>query len=93
MLKLFDKHALCNGLGSLIPIQTGTTNDWPVIFVLDSRNRILTGGEYSFDCSLISNLAYLALILFFLFLVHKKAVLWKNLRFFLICEVEDTGRI
>ncbi len=43
MLKLFDKHALYNGLGSLIPIQTGATNDWPVIFVLDSRNRILTG--------------------------------------------------
>ena len=72
MLKLFDKHALYNGLGRLIPIQTGTTNDWPVIFVLDSRNRILTGGEYSFDCSLISNLAYLVLILFFLFLLHKK---------------------
>ena len=43
MLKLFDKHALYNGLGSLIPIQTGTTNDWPVIFVLDSRNHTHRG--------------------------------------------------
>lgn len=65
-------HALYNGLGSLIPLQAGTTDDWPVIFVLDSRNRILTGGEYGFDCSLISNLAYLALILFFLFLLRRK---------------------
>lgn len=68
----FTVHALYNGLGSLIPVQTTISNDWPVIFLLKNNNRLITGGEYGFDCSLINNIAYILIILILLLILHRK---------------------
>ncbi|MFL2062774.1 lysostaphin resistance A-like protein [Latilactobacillus sakei] len=47
-------HAGYNVLTSVIPIDAHTSNDWPIQYLLNQPNRLMTGGEYGADCSLIT---------------------------------------
>lgn len=56
-------NALYNALSSLIPIGIVATPDWSILFILKTKNTLLTGGEYGIDCSLINIVAYIVIIL------------------------------
>lgn len=56
-------HALYNALTSIIPIGIMTTTDWPIQFILNTKNTLLTGGEYGIDCSLVNIIGYILMII------------------------------
>lgn len=64
-------HALYNAIGSFIPVSLKATPDWFVEFILKNNNKIITGGEYGIDCSLINIIAYLIIIIAIVAIVHK----------------------
>lgn len=65
-------HALYNGIGTLIPVDITSTNDWPVVFVLNNKNQLLTGGDYGFDCALTTVIGIILIIVFILHHENKK---------------------
>ena len=56
---------------SFIPVSLTATPDWFVEFILKNNNKIITGGEYGIDCSLINIIAYLIIIIAIIAIVHK----------------------
>ena len=66
-------HALYNGIGTLIPVDITSTNDWPVVFVLNTKSQILTGGDYGFDCALTTVIGFIIITVFILHREYKKA--------------------
>ncbi len=65
-------HALYNGIGTLVPVDITSTNDWPVVFVLNSKSQLLTGGDYGFDCALTTIIGFIIIIVFILCREYKK---------------------
>lgn len=65
-------HALYNGIGTLVPVDIISTNDWPIVFVLNSKSQLLTGGDYGFDCALTTVIGYIILTMFILHREYKK---------------------
>ncbi|MCC8046026.1 MAG: CPBP family intramembrane metalloprotease [Clostridiales bacterium] len=65
-------HALYNGIGTLIPVDITSTNDWPIVFVLNSKNQLLTGGDYGFDCALTTVIGFILITSFILHREYKK---------------------
>ncbi|MCC8050120.1 MAG: CPBP family intramembrane metalloprotease [Clostridiales bacterium] len=65
-------HALYNGIGTLVPVDITSTNDWPVVFVLNSKNQLLTGGDYGFDCALTTVIGFIIITVFILHREYKK---------------------
>ncbi|MCD7956690.1 MAG: CPBP family intramembrane metalloprotease [Lachnospiraceae bacterium] len=59
-------HALYNGIGTLVPVDIASTNDWPVVFVLNSKSQLLTGGDYGFDCALTTVIGFIIITVFIL---------------------------
>lgn len=67
----FTIHALYNAVGTLFPVETVATNDWPIQFILHTKNSLITGGEYGIDCSIINMVSYLILIFVVVWLTHR----------------------
>ncbi len=68
----FAVHALYNGIGSILVVQSSVTNDWFMELILTDRNRIITGGEYGFDCGLTTNIAFVLTLIIYIILKRKK---------------------
>lgn len=68
----FTVHALYNGIGSIIPTDIKIVPDWPIQFILESDNALITGGQYGIDCSLMNIIAYIIMIVIILVLIRKK---------------------
>lgn len=65
-------HASYNLFFTVVPIQTSITHDWPFQLIFAKSNQFITGGQYGSDCSLAFNIAYLLMIVLFLYLMNKK---------------------
>lgn len=52
-------------IGSLIPIGSHISPDWFMQLILKNNDRLLTGGEYGIDCSLINISAYLIVMIIY----------------------------
>lgn len=70
----FTIHSLYNGVGSIIPVDTQVTSDWPIEFVLKTDNAFVTGGQYGIDCSLVNIIAYIIMIFILMKLIQKQKV-------------------
>ena len=68
----FTVHALYNTMGSLIPIGSHISPDWFMQLILKNNDRLLTGGEYGIDCSLINISAYLIVMIIIVYRYKKK---------------------
>lgn len=68
----FTIHALYNGVGSIIPVTTEVTPDWPVAFILKTNHPIITGGQYGADCSIANIIAYVIMIFVLLKLLQRQ---------------------
>lgn len=68
----FTVHALYNMMGSLVPIGNRISPDWFMQLILKNNNRLLTGGEYGIDCSLINISAYLIVMIIIVYRYKKK---------------------
>lgn len=64
-------HAGYNFLSSLLPIDYHIQHDWPIQYLLGTKNRILVGGRYGTDASLISMISYLLIAIVFIILIKK----------------------
>ncbi|MCD8076034.1 MAG: hypothetical protein LUF27_13600 [Lachnospiraceae bacterium] len=65
-------HALYNGIGTLVPVDITSTNDWPIAFVLNSKSQLLTGGDYGFDCAITTMIGFIIITVFILHRECKK---------------------
>lgn len=69
----FTIHSLYNCLGSIIPVDTQVTPDWPIAFILKTDNPFITGGQYGIDCSIVNIIAYIIMIFVLIKLIHKQS--------------------
>lgn len=67
----YTVHALYNGISSIIAVGISTTNDWPIQYILNTHNQLITGGEYGVDCSLVNIIAYVVVIVAVLVIVKR----------------------
>lgn len=63
-------HATYNLFFTIVPIQANVTHDWPFQLIFTSHSQLITGGQYGSDCSLAFNVAYLLMIVLFLYLLR-----------------------
>ena len=68
----FTVHALYNGVGSVFPVDTQVTPDWPIEFILKTDNSFVTGGQYGIDCSIVNIVAYSIIIFVLIKLIQRK---------------------
>lgn len=71
----FVIHAFYNGIGSIIPVDTQVTPDWPIVFILKTDNAFITGGQYGTDCSIVNMIAYIIMIFVLMKLIYKQRVI------------------
>ncbi|MFT3942558.1 MAG: type II CAAX endopeptidase family protein [Ancrocorticia sp.] len=68
----FTIHAVYNSVFSLIVVTPEATPDWPVQFVYNSNNQLLSGGIYGFDVGLTNMLAYEIVLLALIVSIHRQ---------------------
>lgn len=65
-------HALYNLIETLLPAQVAITHDWPIQFIFNHHQQIITGGQYGADCSIINMVAYALVTLGVLYVAHRQ---------------------